>query len=85
MYGDDLEHFVRERVLNMPAVSCEGQFWAGCFLVSRRILDKVSLFRTDKGLAADEDAIWFSENIEGRYRSAVFNRSYVHHFQIPRE
>ena len=81
IYGNDLERIVRERIRPMPPVLCPGQFWAGCFFVSKEILPEVGLFRTDRGLACDEDAIWFEENIRRRYVSGVYSHCFIHHFQ----
>lgn len=81
IYGRDLERVVREKIQPLPAVLCRGQFWAGCFFVSKEILGNVGLFRTDRGLACDEDAIWFEENIRRNYTSGVYGHCFTHHFQ----
>jgi len=81
IYGDDLERFLREKIAPLPEVACTDQFWAGCFFLRKDILREVAPFRTDRGLAGDEDALWFEDNLEGRYRTGVYSRSYVHHFQ----
>jgi len=80
-YGDDLERFVKDRIFPMPEVATTGQFWAGCFFLSRTILEKVGLFRTDRGLASDEDLLWVEENIRGKYSEGVYSHCYIHHFQ----
>lgn len=81
IYGNDLHSFLRERIYPMPEVALTGQFWAGCFFLTKEILGKVGLFRTDRGLACDEDTLWREENIQGRYREGVYSRCYIHHFQ----
>ena len=81
IYGPDLSRFVEEKILPMDEVALTGQFWAGCFFLRKEILGSVGLFRTDRGLACDEDVIWVNENIRGRYQEGVYSRCYIHHFQ----
>jgi GT2 family glycosyltransferase len=81
IYGADLDRFIQEKIRPLPEVALEGQFWAGCFWLRKDILENVGLFRTDRGLACDEDVLWVDENIRGRYREGVYSRCYMHHFQ----
>lgn len=81
IYGSDLERFVHEQVMAIPELVPSEEFWAGCFFLRKEILGQVSTFRTDRGLAADEDALWFYENVPGKLRHGVYGRCYVHHFQ----
>lgn len=81
IYGEDLHRFVEEKILPLPEVPSRGEFWAGCFFVHKRILPKVGLFRTDRGLACDEDALWVQDNIRGKYTEGVYGHCYIHHFQ----
>jgi hypothetical protein len=81
IYGVDLERFVEEKILPMPEVALTGHFWAGCFFLRKDILGSVGLFRTDRGLACDEDVLWEQENLQGQYRKGVYSRCYIHHFQ----
>ncbi len=81
IYGPNLEQFVEEKILPMSEVALTGQFWAGCFFLRKDILPSVGLFRTDRGLACDEDVLWVEENIRGRYQAGVYSRCYIHHFQ----
>jgi hypothetical protein len=57
IYGPDLRRFLEEKIMKLPEVCSTGQFWAGCFFLRKDILEQVGLFRTDRGLAGDEDQI----------------------------
>lgn len=81
IYGADLAMFIRECILPMEEVACTEEFWAGCFFLSRSILSSVSPFRTDRGLASDEDVLWYDQNIRGQHSMGVYSRCYAHHFQ----
>ena len=81
IYGHNLNRFVDEHVTALPNVIPSDGFWAGCFFLRKEILKQVSPFRTDRGLAADEDVLWFEANVRGRLRHGVYGRSYIHHFQ----
>lgn len=81
IYGAKLGHFVERSIQHLPEVALEGQFWAGCFFLRRDILESVGRFRTDRGLACDEDVIWVAENIRGKYSEGVYSQCYIHHFQ----
>ena len=81
IYGPDLDRFVEEHLLPLPEVALTGRFWAGCFFLRKDILPSVGLFRTDRGLACDEDVLWVEENIRGKYQEGVYSRCYIHHFQ----
>jgi GT2 family glycosyltransferase len=81
IYGPDLNRFVQERIQPMPEVALTGQFWAGCFFLRKEILESVGAWRTDRGLACDEDALWIEENIRGKYEEGVYSHCFAHHFQ----
>jgi N-acetylglucosaminyl-diphospho-decaprenol L-rhamnosyltransferase len=76
----ELKGFARDFVSRMGKVSRRDVAFGVCFMVHRRVFDKIGLFDTRLGQAGYEDEDFFRRARPAGFRLGTTGRAYLHHF-----
>jgi N-acetylglucosaminyl-diphospho-decaprenol L-rhamnosyltransferase len=76
----DLASFARDFTTRMGNASRSGLAHGVCFMVHRRVFERIGLFDTRLGQAGYEDEDFFRRARGAGFRLATTGRAYLHHF-----
>ena len=76
----DFESFSGDFLRKMGQASRPGVASGVCFMVHRRVFERIGLFDTKVGLAGNEDEDFFRRARSAGFRLAITGRAYLHHF-----
>lgn len=76
----ELDSFARDFVSRMANISRRGLAFGVCFMVQRRVFDRIGLFDTRLGQAGYEDEDFFRRARRAGFRLATTGRAYLHHY-----
>jgi N-acetylglucosaminyl-diphospho-decaprenol L-rhamnosyltransferase len=79
-YNYNIEEYAREFVRRMSHVSRPGEAHGICFMVRRRVFEKIGLFDENFRIGQFEDADFFRRANAAGFNLGITGRSFIHHF-----
>jgi GT2 family glycosyltransferase len=76
----DFDKFSSEFLARMAGISRSGTASGVCFMVNKRVFDKIGLFDSKLGQAGYEDEDFFRRASAAGFRLAITGQAYLHHF-----